>query len=677
MKLALTTYRSLRAPASSVATLYPLENSLLCASHTIYLLDLGTKKEPLSFTASSNPVHTMLVSHLRNAPPSTFLTASDAERTINVFDVTTSRLVGTLVPEAETICLALSPIIKKKQPNGNVPDAIHRSEQTLAAVNREGTIEIFPSPFEFVKAPVTQDSESIKSRRKGMTRKATSTIKITRPDKSSTIVPISNVSFEGSDMVMAWTEGGVNVLFDRIKWQDENTGRLVLQGTNEVVKAKIGAGVGGVLMNGVKDMGKSHVNDSHTVVANGGDVQMGMNPSSAIDVSSADDESEDSEDGAEEEDEPLPAEPVSQLTSQEDEDVDMHDVDNQNTVAGKDEDEAEKAQDEPEPTFGEMIRANAQEAIDVQASFPPPHQQAIAITDERTLQLPSGMSLGTVLTQSLRTNDVNLLESCFHVRDLRTVRATIERIDSSLATTLLQKLAERLHSRPGRAGSLMVWIQWTLVAHGGYLASQPEVMKKLTSLHRVVAERANSLQSLLSLKGKLDMLEAQMNLRKSMQARSRAANALDEDDEEGVIYVEGQKESDSDEGPENAMQSSQTISKEAINTTDAESVSEVAGSDEEGGASESDDDEDEMPTTTNGVIADSEDEGSENDDEGLIDDEAVSTDEDSDDDIPADEVNHDDVSSIDSEASTEPEDVPPAKRLAKAKLANGLGKKPR
>jgi len=622
----------------------------------------------------------MLISNLQNAPPSTFLTASDAERTINVFNVTTSRLAGTLVPEAETICLALSPITKsleKNQPNGNFPDAIKPSEQTLAAVNKEGMIEIFPSPFEFVKAPMTQDSESIKARRKGMTRKATATIKITRPDKSSTMVPISDVSFEGSDIVMAWTEGGVNVLFDRIRWQDESTGKLVLQGTNEIVKAKIGAGVGGVIMNGVKDMGKSHVDDAHTVVANGGDVQMGMDLSSAIDVSSAEDESESSEEDADEEDEPLQAEPMSQLTSQEDEDVEMQDVEDRNAVAGKDEDGTEEAQEETEPTFGEMIRANAQEAIDVQASFPPQNQQLIATTDERTLQLPSGMSLGTVLTQSLRTNDVNLLESCFHVRDLRTVRATIERIDSSLATTLLQKLAERLHSRPGRAGSLMVWIQWTLVAHGGYLASQPEVMKKLTSLHRVVAERANSLQSLLSLKGKLDMLEAQMNLRKSMQARSRAANALDEDDEKGVIYVEGQEESDSDDGPENAMQSSQTISKEAIKTTSADSANEAAESDEEFDDSEGVDDEDDMPTTTNGVIADSEDEGSESDDEGLIDDEAVSTDEDSDDDVSADEVNHDDVSSIDSEASSEPEDVPPAKRLAKAKLANGLGKKPR
>ena len=680
--------RSLRAPVPSIATVYPTGGSILCASHTVYLIDLETKKELHAFKSSSNPVRTILASNHQRASLSTFLTVSEADRVINVFDLATGKLAGMLIPEAETISLALSPIISthgKYQPNGDALGGANPSEQSLAAVNREGTIELFSSPFDFAKTSTRQGSESTKARIKGTTKKATATIKVIRPDRSSALVPILNASFEGSDIVLAWTEGGVNLVFDRVRWQEESTGKMILQGMNELVKAKSGAGVGGAVMNGVKDMGKSHVDDSHAVVANGEDLQMGIDPSSAIDISSAEDESEYSEEEDDEEDEPLRAEPdspiisqedglirpepVSQLTSQEDEDVEMKDADEEDAVTGKEEEEPQETQEEAEPSFGERIRANAHEAIDVQASFPPQTAQAIATVGERSLQLPSGMSLGTVLTQSLRTNDVNLLETCFHVADLQTVRATIERIDSSLATVLLQRLAERLHSRPGRAGSLMVWIQWTLVAHGGYLAGQPEVMRKLTSLHRVVTERANSLQSLLSLKGKLDMLEAQMNLRKSMQARSRAANALDEDDEEGVIYVEGQEESDSED--EDVMQSSQTVGKDARKVAEAESGSEGDESDEE------DDEKDEMPTTMNGVVPDSEDEDSDSDDEGLIDDEAVSTDEDSDDGMSADGVDHEDVSSIDSDASSKPEDVPPPKRLAKAKLANGPSKNPR
>ena len=170
------------------------------------------------------------------------------------------------------------------------------------------------------------------------------------------------------------------------------------------------------------------------------------------------------------------------------------------------------------------------------------------------------MSLATVLTQSLRTNDTSLLETCLHTRDLSTVRSTIERLDSSFASDLLQRLAERLHSRPGRAGSLMVWIQWTLVAHGGYLAGQPEVMRKLKNLHKVVKERAGSLQSLLNLKGKLDMLEAQMNLRRHVLGKGKGKN-VGNDDDEAVIYVEGQETEDEDFDDEEDSDDSEALNK--------------------------------------------------------------------------------------------------------------------
>ena len=680
-------YRSLKAPTSAIVTLCPITESILCASHTAYLLDSEAKKDLRTFPASSNPIHTILASDHPGAPLSAFLTAAKAERAMNVFDVSTGKLSGVLVPEAEVVSLALSSskgIGGSDEPNGEARNGIKTSVQSLAAVNKDGIVELFTSPFDFAQASNYSDAENIKARRKGMTRKAAAVIKLKRPEESAILTGIFNASFEGNHIIFAWTEGGVNVLFERVRWRDESTGEILLEGVHEIVKARVGAGVSATVMNGVKDMGKSHLDDSHAVVTNGLSVQIGMDPSSAIDISSAESESEysDEEIGLEETKQPEAISntdtqekgdenptPVSVPTSEDNQDVEMQDPDEQ-VVAGRVEDGPSVAQEEP--SFGEMIRAKAQDAIDVQASFPKQDQKALVTTGEKSLQLPSGMSLGTVLTQSLRTNDVNLLESCFHVRDLRTVRATIERIDSSLAAVLLHKLAERLHGRPGRAGSLMVWIQWTLVAHGGYLAGQPEVMRKLTSLHRVIAERANSLQSLLSLKGKLDMLEAQMNLRRSMQARSKAANALDEDNEEGVIYVEGQEESESEDEAKAVMLPAKTTMKEA---TDAIEASESEANDS---ISESEEDEgDDMPTTTNGVVPNSEDDGSESEDDGLIDDEAVSTDSESDEDISADEVDHDDVSSNDSEPSSEPEDTPPAKRLAKTKLANGLSKKPR
>ena len=187
------------------------------------------------------------------------------------------------------------------------------------------------------------------------------------------------------------------------------------------------------------------------------------------------------------------------------------------------------------PSFGELLRAET-EAIDVPA-LPNSSQNAVAQPTRSAIVPPTHQSLTTVLSQALRTDDVDLLESCLHTTDLPTIRNTIERLDSSLAGILLGKLAARLYRRPGRAGNLMTWVQWTLVAHGGALASQPKVIQSLNGLQKVLAERARGLNSLLALKGKLDMLEGQMDLRRKMQRGS--AKQDDSDNEEDGIWEEG------------------------------------------------------------------------------------------------------------------------------------------
>jgi len=284
------------------------------------------------------------------------------------------------------------------------------------------------------------------------------------------------------------------------------------------------------------------------------------------------------------------------------------------------EDAEQDGEEAGEPSFGDLVRANA-EPIDVAAFDPSTPTAALQRTQ---IPPPSGASLGIVLTQALKTNDVASLETCLHTSDINTIRATIQRLDSPLAGTLLEKLAERLHRRPGRAGSLMVWVQWTLVTHGGYLATQPSVIKKLAELTRVIDERSKSLQPLLSLKGKLDMLEAQMTLRRSMQDQRQRDD--DEDDDEGIIYVEGEESEDEEMQLENGVAS--------------DIGSEMS---------------DEMPLI-NGMTAEVEDSEEESDEDNLIDDEAEETEEDE------DEVDHD---SEDEEEERMSEDEAPVLRPSK------------
>ncbi|KAK4155296.1 Dip2/Utp12 family-domain-containing protein [Chaetomidium leptoderma] len=287
------------------------------------------------------------------------------------------------------------------------------------------------------------------------------------------------------------------------------------------------------------------------------------------------------------------------------------------------------------PTFGDLVRGNS--TIDVPASLAA--QAAAAQTSRLQVQQRptapiSATSLGTVLNQALRTDDADLLESCLQTTDVKIIENTINRMDSSLASILLAKLSARMHRRPGRAFGLMRWMQWTLVAHGGALVTQPDLVARLGELSRVLEERSRGLSSLLALKGKLDMLDSQMKFRKSIKAagasRSRGGDEEesseeeeDDVDEPGVVYVEGQE----------------TLGKALTNGT--------AGR----GALDEDDDFPTGPT----VISDSEEESDEDFDEG-VDEELAGAES-----LDEDEVDHDDVEDDEEEESEGEESRPPAK----------------
>jgi U3 small nucleolar RNA-associated protein 5 len=194
-----------------------------------------------------------------------------------------------------------------------------------------------------------------------------------------------------------------------------------------------------------------------------------------------------------------------------------------------------------EPAFGELLLAQNADAIDVTDSADHARDgQLVHVSGEPNLVGLSSATLGTVLTQALKTNDKERLETCFAIAESDRIRATIQRLHSEQAATLLLRISERIFSRPGRAGNFLLWTQWSLAIHGQYLAAHEGLMPKLNALRRVVKERARGLQPLLHLKGKIELLTTQMEMRHQAHRRAAALNADDQDNEDNVIYVEGQ-----------------------------------------------------------------------------------------------------------------------------------------
>tara|TARA_R110002003_G_scaffold191_3_gene14752 strand:- start:3108 stop:4472 length:1365 start_codon:yes stop_codon:yes gene_type:complete len=392
-------------------------------------------------------------------------------------------------------------------------------------------------------------------------------------------------------------------------------------------------------INGAKNARKDRVDEATAVVGGGqaghGDVDMDDAEQEVIEISSsAEDDSDDASDGDERHVD-APGEDAAPA-------VNGH-------VADEDRPADDEAADADELSFGDRLRAQDPEPVQesrivhVESAFAGagPESRALAsLSHNRSLPTPSSNSLGTVLTQALRTNDQDLLETCLRTVDVDIIYNTIERLPSPLVAALLQKLAERLHKRPGRASYLMIWVQWSLAAHGGYLASQPQLVKQLSTLNKVLRERASGLQPLLSLKGRLDMLHAQLVLRKRNQAR-----AANDDEDEAVIYVEGEDDyasSDDESIKGNAATAAQKRLRDDFEDDDASSI-------------------DEMPTTME--VNEESDEGSE-DSDNLLDDEAEETDVDTGDDMS--EPMSDDLGDGEDLSESE-EESRPAKRSTAAR----------
>ncbi|KAI9367799.1 Dip2/Utp12 family-domain-containing protein [Aspergillus egyptiacus] len=643
-------------PTSTVYTTLsrPLQANppVICASQTPYII--STEDEtPITFPAMRNSIQTVISSSRDSAFDGLFL-ASDNDRYINVFDPETRQLTMNLVAEREVSSLSLY----TKQ---EADPSLALEKQVLAAVTQDGSIELFARPFirpRDSKSP--KASNSLKARSMQMTRRAEASLKITNSDASNDLVPVISVSFQGPDMLVAWAHGGIVPLFERVRWLNEETEELAFTGVKTIVKSKSSSILSSVTTNGTKNTNESHVNENKAVVEQGNlaDDDFDMEDSKA-DAVSVNDSEVDSEDDDELE---------QQKTKETQNDEAESDVEMENAVEARPEDDEEDEEEAGEPTFGELMRAHAAEEIDVEAELEDDvHTRSLIPGKPITTvqQIPSGVSLATVLTQSLKTNDNDMLEACFHTGDPATIRTTIQRLDSPLAATLLQRLAERLSARPGRYGHLLVWVQWTCIAHGGALAGNKELLKQMSTLFKVMDQRSSTLPSLLLLKGKLDMLDAQLGLRQSLR---ETADHLESEDEENVIYVEGYDDVEDDSDADVTKNTETPRTKAIRDQTDISMIDE----DEEGSDDDEEEDEDDEEEAGNILDVEAEESAGSSDAE-----ESLGGDEDDDEDDDADSAASMEDFIADTEDDSDAEDLsrpPPSKKPRRLSQGAGKGK---
>jgi U3 small nucleolar RNA-associated protein 5 len=569
--------QSISLPESSIQTLAPILDSsaILCASsrpHILYTDKSGHTGTP-TFDSMAHPIRSIYQS-------SDSILVADGERYINMYGLD-GRLSRTLIAKSDVQQFTVDA--------GDVSVVAEEDQQLLVALGKDGTIELFPKPF---TAPQSQNG--LKSSRKNFTQKSVAQVKLI--DSSSKQTPIFAASTQGGEIVLASVTGGVELNFQKVRWQDDGSGELLFTGTKEVVQSKSPTSLGSANVNGVKDMGKPYVDESSTVVTNGLGVAGSQEAAIDIESSSGDDEEDDSEaeqgveladdldveSDEEMEDAPPATAPPAPAPS--------------STLQAPTSDAAPPADDAP--TFGDLLAAQEpfNKIVSITSAFPDTNPSLT--NSSGALTIPTGMSLGTVLTQALRTNDRSLLEACLHTSNPDIIRNTITRLEPPLAGPLISKLADRMISRPGRYGHLQIWVQHLCVAHGAAISSNTDARDRLKTLYRALDQRAKGLPSLLLLKGKLQMVEGQLRFRREI-AEQRAELGGGASGARNVnVFIEGEADNwDSDTDVENDGPLPKKRAKKDL----AELVGAADDSDADTDVDD-DSDEEEMPLTlTNGI----------------------------------------------------------------------------
>lgn len=154
----------------------------------------------------------------------------------------------------------------------------------------------------------------------------------------------------------------------------------------------------------------------------------------------------------------------------------------------------------------------------------------------KTKAILSTQSLQSALVQALHSNDTALFEGCLRQRSPEVIATTVRRLPTSYVIPLLLQLIDKFQEKPTRAQEIMDWIQPVLQIHTAYLMTVPDLVGKLSNFYQAMDTRLSVLPKLMTLNGRLDIVNAQIDLR--THTLGSLSQHTSKDEKPKSIYVE-------------------------------------------------------------------------------------------------------------------------------------------
>lgn len=190
-----------------------------------------------------------------------------------------------------------------------------------------------------------------------------------------------------------------------------------------------------------------------------------------------------------------------------------------------------------------------------------------AARKSRKSTAPATGSLSTVLSQALRSSDQQLLDTVLRTKDEKTIRNTVENIDSLLALGLLDRLSEKYNFASSYSASVIsqqkqiqldTWIKWVLVVHGSTLklgVDAVDLARNLSTLAANLGRKSGQLPKLVLLESKVNSVFERINYKGEVLNDFGRVKRPGKWEENGVVRYE----SDSEESVQDYVEEEEDI----------------------------------------------------------------------------------------------------------------------
>src|SRR5947209_4611060 len=139
----------------------PLKDTLICASHTTYLVDIENPfmKPTPQFSSFTSQIHSLILSRKNTH----LLAAAEGDRFINISDISLGKSIGSLVARGDVTHVD-----------------VDKQGLALAATMAEGIVEVFENPWSHESDATINgtDEEGSSRRKKPSTRTLIARIKV-------------------------------------------------------------------------------------------------------------------------------------------------------------------------------------------------------------------------------------------------------------------------------------------------------------------------------------------------------------------------------------------------------------------------------------------------------------------------------------------------------------------